>query len=54
VVRPPAGVIENEPALFPPTSLPNTGSESNRGRHNQSMEPDDEQSAAVLPSPMRP
>jgi hypothetical protein len=39
VSRTPSTRMEKEPARSPPTSLPNTGSESNRGTHNQSMEP---------------
>jgi hypothetical protein len=41
-------------SVVPPTSRPNTGSLSNRGRHSQSIDPVDEQSAAVRVSPISP
>jgi hypothetical protein len=44
--------MEKWPARGPPTSRPNTGSESIRGRHSQSMEPEAEHSAAARVSPM--
>jgi hypothetical protein len=35
-------------------SRPKIGWESNRGRHIQSIDPDDEHNAAVRPSPISP
>src|SRR5919197_3991236 len=50
--RRPITSSEKHPARSPPINRPKIGSESNRGRHIQSIEPTDEHSAAVRPSPI--
>jgi hypothetical protein len=52
VARTSSTASEKHPARSPPRRRPNTGSESIRGRHSQSMDPADEHNAAVRVSPM--
>ncbi len=49
-----AGFSKKLPAPSPPISRPNTGSPSKRGKQSQSIEPAEEQRAAVRVSPISP